>query len=394
MGIIKRDIFTELEQALGNEEAVVLTGCRQSGKTTAFRYIFEKIPGPNKLFLDLENVLNRKYFEEEDYERIKSAFEFQGLDFSRKAHIFLDEIQYVKTLPSVVKYLKDHYKVKFFLTGSASFYLKNLFSESLSGRKYIFHIYPLTFKEFLAFKGRAPEKIVSDSEAVNKQLEAFFEEYMNFGGFPGVVLKASRAEKKKKLQDIFSSYYEMEVEKLRDFAKLKTVRDTLLLLFSRCGSLVDVSRLANELGISRITLKEYLDFFEQTFFFNFIKPYSSNKDVEIRKRAKVYPVDAGLAKEMGLADAGALFETAIYQNIRVKNEVHYYRKKNGMEIDFIINKKEAVEAKLSCDKRDVEALKRLAAGLKAIRDYRVISLKRTPALSKHVEWAGHFCLEL
>jgi predicted AAA+ superfamily ATPase len=392
MRIVKREIFAELEKVMPAEEIVVLTGCRQSGKTTALRYLFEKVPGSNKLFLDLENVINRKYFEEEDYEKVKAAFEFRGLDFSAKPHIFLDEIQYVKNLPSVAKYLKDHYAVKFFLTGSASFYLKNLFSESLSGRKFIFDIHPLTFKEFLIFKGRAPEKFTSKSRALDAQIESLFLEYMNFGGFPGVVLKASQAEKKKKLQDIFSSYFEMEVEKLRDFAKLKAVRETLFLLFSRCGSLLDIGRLAAELGISRITLKEYLDFFEKTFFFDFIKPFSSSKDVEIRKRAKVYPVDVGLAREMGLQDAGALFESAIYQNIRVRDTVNYYRRKNGAEIDFILNKKEAIEIKQFCQQRDVNTLKRLAGSVKALGDYRVVTLRRQEAYPRHVEWAGHFCL--
>lgn len=101
--------------------------------------------------MDLENPLNRKYFEESHYERIKITFEFLGLDFSQKTFVFLDEMQFVKNLPSVVKYFIDHYKVKFFLTGSASFYLKNLFTESLVGRKYIFELFPLTFNEFLFF---------------------------------------------------------------------------------------------------------------------------------------------------------------------------------------------------------------------------------------------------
>ena len=90
--------------------------------------------------LNKQHYLNRKYFEEYNYERIKISFEALGIDFTRKPFIFLDEIQFMKTLPSVVKYFIDHYQVKFFLTGSAGFYLKNLFTESLAGRKYIFEL--------------------------------------------------------------------------------------------------------------------------------------------------------------------------------------------------------------------------------------------------------------
>ncbi len=117
-----------------------LTGMRRTGKTTLLNHIFGSIESQNKIFLDLENPINRKYFEEENYERIKKSFEFMGIDFETRAYIFLDEIQFVKNLPSIAKYLIDHYRVKFILTGSASFYMKNLFTESLAGRKYIFEL--------------------------------------------------------------------------------------------------------------------------------------------------------------------------------------------------------------------------------------------------------------
>jgi len=388
MTIVDRAIFFEIEKYFRTDEIIVVTGCRQTGKTTTLRYFFEKVDSQNKLFLDLENVLNRKYFEEENYETIKSAFEFLGLNFSKKAYIFIDEIQYVKNLPSVVKYLKEHYKVKFFLTGSASFYLKNLFSESLSGRKYIFNIYPLTFKEFIKFKGY---KVVEHPPKIlDRILESLFQEYINFGGFPGVALKKDSGEKRKKIQDIFSSYFEMEVEKLKDFAKLSKVRDTLLLLFSHSTLLLDVSKLSQELGITRITLKEYLDFFEKTFFFDFIKPFSQNKDVEIRKRAKIYPVDVGLAREFGTSEIGKLFEIAVYQNIKVKNTVNYYRKKSGVEIDFIVNKKDAFEVKVSPYVSDVSKLIKLFSNLKGIGNYKIVSLKKVAL--KSAEWAPYFCL--
>jgi len=389
MNIVERDIFFEIDKYFQTDEIIVITGCRQTGKTTTLKYFFEKVKSQNKLFLDLENVLNRKYFEEENYENVKSAFEFLGLDFSKKVYIFIDEIQYVKNLPSVVKYLKDKYKVKFFLTGSASFYLKNLFSESLSGRKYIFNIYPLTFKEFIKFKGY---KVIRNfPKSLESILEKLLMEYINFGGFPDVALKENYKEKQKKLQDIFSSYFEMEVEKLKDFTKLSKVRDTLLLLLSRSSCLLDISKLSQELGITRITLKEYIDFFEKTFFFDLTKPFSQNKDVEIRKRPKIYPVDVGLAKEFGVNDLGKLFEIAMYQNLKVKNVINYYRKKNGLEIDFILNKKDAIETKISASISDISRLKKISSKLKGIKNCKIVSLKKSPL--KNTEWATYFCLK-
>jgi len=75
----------------------------------------------------------------------------QGTDFSQKVLIAIDEIQLVPNLPSVLKYLYDAYDIKFIVTGSSAYYIKNLFSESLAGRKKIFEIYPLNFGELLLF---------------------------------------------------------------------------------------------------------------------------------------------------------------------------------------------------------------------------------------------------
>jgi len=387
--IVQRPIFNDISAVVESEEVIVITGCRQTGKTTTLRYFFEKIDSSNKLFLDLENTLNRKYFEETDYEEIKRAFEFQGLDFSRKAYVFLDEVQYARNVPSVVKYLKDHYAVKFFLTGSASFYLKNLFSESLSGRKYVFEILPLTFEEFLKFKGYHPEKLTSSTSPVEGLLDRLFGEYMRFGSFPGVVLKENLEEKEKKIKDIFSSYFEMEIEKLGDFVKLNKVRDLLFLVLQRSTSFIDISKISQEMGLSRHTVKEYISFFKQTYFIDLIKPFTTNRDVEIRKMLKVYPVDVGLARAFGLADEGKLFEMAVYQNLRRRGEVRYYRRKSGAEIDFILNAKQAFEAKVFASEYDRRRVREIAEPLN-LREATVIALKKSEI--SDVVWAPYFCL--
>ena len=76
---------------------------RRTGKTTILNYFYQQIESENKLYLDLENPVNRKYFEESNYEKIKTSFEVLGLDFSQKSFVVLDEIQFVAKLPSVVK---------------------------------------------------------------------------------------------------------------------------------------------------------------------------------------------------------------------------------------------------------------------------------------------------
>jgi predicted AAA+ superfamily ATPase len=124
---IERDITSSIRAMLDSPEAIVVTGLRRSGKTTLLRMLMDEIPTDNKLFLDLENPANRKLFEESNYDRIADNLRFFGLDLKRKAYLFLDEVQFLRSIPSVVKYLIDHYSLKCILTGSAVFYLKNLF---------------------------------------------------------------------------------------------------------------------------------------------------------------------------------------------------------------------------------------------------------------------------
>ncbi len=375
----QRLIIENINPYLASTEAIIVTGMRRTGKTTLLRFLFEQLESKNKIFLDLENPINRKYFEEENYEQIKLAFEVLGVDLSKKSFIFLDEIQFMKNLPSVVKYFIDHYQVKFFLTGSASFYLKNLFTESLSGRKVIFELFPLNFKEFLTFKDISL-KIPSDPNAITQPIfntfSPLYEEYILFGGFPGVVLKDSSDEKKRALEDIFSSFFQLEVTQLGDFRRNDVIRDLMLLLMQRVGTRLDIQRLSRELGISRPTINEYISFLEDTYFIKRIRPYSRGLDTEIKKSPKVYVCDTGLANHLARLDAGVLFENSVFQNLRLRGELAYYQKKSGVEIDFILNKKTAYEVKVHPQKSDLKKLADLSHALD-IKEHKIISKNYT-----------------
>ena len=358
---------------LASKETIVITGMRRVGKTTLLKYIFEQVKSDNKLTIDLENPLNRKIFEESDYERIKTSLEGLGLDFKKRTYLFLDEIQFSPNMPSVVKYFLDHYQVKFFLTGSASFYLKNLFSESLAGRKCLFELYPFNFQEFLALKENNlvfPKKL---TQFLWQKFSSFYEEYLEFGGFPGVILKTSKQEKITALQEVFSSYFQMEVKQLGDFKKDEKIRDMLLLLAERVGSKLDVQKLSQELGLARETVHQYLAFLEGTYFIHTIKPFSQSRDIEIRKTPKIYLCDCGLANQIAKLNRGSLFEQAIFQGLKPKGEINYYQRKSGAEIDFILNKKSAFEVKITPQQTDLNGLSRVCQEI-GIKDYKLISL--------------------
>ena len=148
----KRKLFSLLKEHLGRKQITVLTGMRRTGKTTLLKHLLADEPSVNKLYIDLERIDNRELFFEKNYDNIIIALQNRGLDFKKKTLIAIDEIQLVSNISSVLKYLYDHFHIKFIVTGSSSYYLKNLFSESLAGRKKIFELYPLDFGEFLVFK--------------------------------------------------------------------------------------------------------------------------------------------------------------------------------------------------------------------------------------------------
>lgn len=92
-------------QRVESPEAIIMTGMRRVGKTTLLKQIYESLPTDNKIFLDLENPLNRKYFESGNYDEIAYELRNLGIDDKTRPAIFLDEIQFAKSVPSVVKYL-------------------------------------------------------------------------------------------------------------------------------------------------------------------------------------------------------------------------------------------------------------------------------------------------
>lgn len=371
-----RLILPQLEKELETSETVVITGMRQVGKTTLLEYLFSLIKSTNKVKLDLENPLNRKVFEEENYDAIWNNLTQFGVNNHAKAYIFLDEIQHLSSIGSVVKYLTDHWDVKFVLTGSSSYYLKNLFPESMAGRKLIFEIYPLTFSEFLVFKEVRQEKPSSFSEKANsknnisysKQV-SFYLEYLEYGGFPKVVLQQDPERKKAMLSEVFTSYYEIDVKSLADFKDISKLRDLILLLIPRVGSRIEVAKLSTNLGVSRETVYSYLSFLEKTYFITLVPKFSASIDRQSAGTRKLFLCDVGMANFLGKASEGQLLEQGVFQNLHLNHTLHFYNKGGGNEIDFIADEKVALEVKTTASRRDINHLKQRSQSLNLAEAY-------------------------
>jgi uncharacterized protein len=386
----QRKIYPQLLSHSQTPLTSVITGMRRTGKTTLVKQLLYDLPNKNALYLDLERPDNREIFQQKNYDAIKDAFLSRGLTDQEQMIVALDEIQLVPEIPGVIKYLSDHHKIKFIVTGSSSYYLKNLFTESLSGRKKIFELFPLDFGEFLTFKGIPFAKTDWLKSRFNtteyNRLSSYYEEYVRFGGFPQVVLAPSIDEKKDLLSDIMSSYINIDVRSLAEFSDERNLYALTKLLAGRIGSKVDYSKLSRLIGISRPTITNYISFLEKTYLINTIPAYTKSIDREIVKSRKLYFCDTGLANSLAEIGSGAQFENTLFNQISRIDTIQYYALKNGHEIDFILAEKTAIEAKETPTGEDLSFLNRMAKTA-GISQYRIIGRYQSPKFENY-SWAG------
>lgn len=385
-----RNIYPKLLSHAQSSYVTVLTGMRRTGKTTLVQQLLADLKNKNSLYLDLQRPDNRELFAEKNYDAIKQAFIARGLSPNQPMIIALDEIQLAPESPSAIKYLSDHHKIKFIVTGSSSYYLKNLFSESLAGRKKLFELYPLTFGEFLTFKNISYSKTNWQKSKFNHleytRLSANYEEYIRFGGFPQVVLAQSKAEKRDILLDIMSSYVNIDIRSLADFSDERNLYSLAKLLAQRAGNRVEYSHLSRLTGLSRPTVTNYIQFFEKTYLIRTIGVYTKNVDREIVKMRKLYFCDTGLANTLAELSSGAQFENTLFNQLATVGKIQYYALKTGQEIDFILDGKLGMEAKETPTKTDLSSASRLASTAH-LSNFKLVGRHQSPKFTDYI-WAG------
>lgn len=390
--IYPRKIYKKIKAHIRSRQAIVITGMRRTGKTTLLKQILDDIHSENKQYFDLEKISDREFFDRKNYDAIILDLEQRGMDRKKKIYLGIDQIQFLPNIASVIKYLYDHYGIKFFATGSSSYYLKNLFSQSLAGRKVLFDLYPLDFGEFLVFKqipshdgGAAFFDDYSQDEY--EGLHFYYEEFIAFGGFPEVVLARSHEAKREFLNDIISSYINIDIASLADFRKDKEIYQLIKMLAFRACTRIDYNKLSSLVGLSRHTTEAYIDFFEKTYLIARVPVFTHNVDREIVKSRKLYFCDNGLMSVLGEQSSGVKFENALFHQLHQRGDLRYYALKNGNEIDFVLNGKIALEAKESPTNADTKTLARLSM-IAGIKKYRLIGRHKTPRFSQFI-WGGH-----
>ncbi|OGH87582.1 MAG: hypothetical protein A3J93_03600 [Candidatus Magasanikbacteria bacterium RIFOXYC2_FULL_42_28] len=378
--MLKRVLFYDILGQIDHKNALVVTGMRQVGKTTLMKQIFEEIgQDKSKLWFDFENPLDMKVFEDIDYNVIYTRLAQMAGNTKNRLYIFIDEIQNFPEITKIIKYLIDHYGVKFLVTGSSNFYLKNLFPESLSGRKFLHDLSPLSFKEFLYFHDQISLDDAKRNDLVSmlhshalieiKKFEPYYDNYLRYGGFPEVAMEVDNELKKEILKNIFKSFFEKDLKILSDHKDIRELRDLLLLLVPRVGSMLDISKVASELGVERAKIYSYLEFLQGTFMIRLLPKFSKSIDRAVAGGKKVYFSDNGLLGAIGSVNDAQLLENAVVNQLANYGDLSFYNKRNTAEIDVIYNKKIAIEIKASGSESDRRKLTELSGSLGIKQNY-------------------------
>ena len=317
---IYRNISSKILEAQKFFPVTVITGPRQSGKTSLCRNLF-----PDFKYVNLEDITQRA-FATNDPNRFLERYSGQ---------VIIDEVQNVPELLSAIQVRVDQdHSLRFILTGSSNFALLRSVSQSLAGRAALFTLLPLSLREF------------SDRLGAQSTDQILFN-----GLYPGVIAGEIP------VQYFYSNYYATYVE--RDVRQLLKVKNVLSfdkfvrLLAARVGSQLNVSALSKDAGVSAATVNEWLSILNTSYITYNVAPYFANISKRLTKMPKVYFHDTGLLCYLLALEQpeqlashplrGAIFENLVMgelykQRINQAREpnLYFYREAAGREVDALI----------------------------------------------------------
>ena len=347
MDFIIRHAEKTIERLSSSFPAVLITGARQTGKTTLLK---KSTDSKNIQYLTFDDPL-----EEESARNDPQTF----LEFHPFPFIF-DEIQYI---PDLFRYLKiqidkNRQNSMYFLTGSQQFKLMENASESLSGRIGIVQLYPLSAREI---RGEEfSENFIPSKDFIIKRNFHFKQNDFSIkktwqliytGGYPEVV--KGNVQSKDFYANYLKTYIERDIRKLTQVADEMQFLQFISVIASRTGQLVNYSDISKDCGISEVTAKKWLSLLVSSGLVYLLQPYSANIEKRVVKTAKLYFMDTGLAAYLTRwsnpdvmqsgAMAGAFFETYIiseiiksFSNNGEEPPIYFYRDKDKYEIDLLI----------------------------------------------------------
>ncbi|MFP4472395.1 MAG: ATP-binding protein [Candidatus Omnitrophota bacterium] len=326
----KRYIHRELEQELleraGEFPVLVLTGPRQTGKSTLLKRLFH-----GHQYVSLDDPLIRKQAADDPHVFLENY----------TPPVLVDEIQYAPQLLPYIKTLVDQDRGKngaYILTGSQMFPLMQGISESLAGRAALFELLGFSLAELSPVK---------KMRTVRGCYELIFQ-----GAFPEVCVH--HADVDTFYNSYIQTYLERDVRQIRAVHDLNVFQNFLELLAARCGSLLNLNEISKECGVSAATARNWLSILEISRVIYLLRPYHKNISKRVVKSPKVYFTDTGLLSYiLRYPDAatlqkgplsGQVFENFIVMemlkhkfNYNKRYELYFYRDSNHNEADMIID---------------------------------------------------------
>ena len=363
--IIRRQVIDELSRYLDTDDVLILHGARQVGKTSCLMYLKQQLEQSGKpvFYFDLEDSRYLALLEKGVDEFLLHLTELGvNLDMfktsNQKLFIMIDEVQYLQNPTSFLKLIADHHRyLKLIVSGSSSFEMKSKFRDSLVGRTISYELFPLSFKEFLIFKGVDFHPGPKMTDLRVNQLTTLYLQYCLYGGYPKIVLTPDVTTKEKYLQQIIDTYIRKDIRELAQIKEITKFNLLIEILASQSGNMLNLTELCNTCQLSLETINRYLFLLEQTYIIKLVRPFSRNLRTELTKTPKVFLYDTGLMQMLWFKSLsgnllGSVFETSIFSELVKKygqNSVKYWRTTDKQEIDFIIQYRDQlipIEAKI------------------------------------------------
>jgi len=322
-----RTIQPAIEESLFKGKVIVLYGARQVGKTTLIRQIQEKYASISR-YLNCDEPDIRSALSE------RTSTELRFL-LANNTLIFIDEAQRVRNIGLTLKLLVDTFPdIQVVASGSSSFDLSNQIVEPLTGRKFEFHLFPLSVAEML-------------TQNTSMEFLRMLDHRMRFGMYPGVVSSYSPSEE---LLEISNSYLYKDVLEFQEVKNPDLLRRLLQALALQVGGEISFNELGATLGIDKNTVARYLSLLEQAYVIFHLTPFSRNLRKELGKKRKFYFYDLGIRNALInnfnpleiRQDTGSLWENFfIVERLKKANNqrkhlnVYFWRAYDGGEVDYL-----------------------------------------------------------
>jgi len=325
--MIKRVLEKTIEAKIGSGKAIIITGARQTGKTTLLSSLLREREGT--LWLDADEPDVQALFENPTSDRLKTLF-------TGKKLLIIDEAQRIKNTGIKLKLITDHLKqIQLIATGSSSFELANQINEPLTGRKWEYQLFPLSFEEMVAHTNLLEEIRLIPHRLI-------------FGYYPEIV--TNPGSERDILKQLTDSYLYKDILMWERINKPDKLVRLLQSLAFQIGNEVSYNELANNLGIDNQTVEKYIQLLEQTFVIFRLGAFSRNLRKELKRSRKIYFYDNGIRNSLIAnfnppelrGDAGALWENFIIaerikyiRNHNIWANTYFWRTQDQQEIDYI-----------------------------------------------------------